>query len=268
MLMQMITLLSDLGTKGTSVSVTKAILLKHLPEAAIVDITHQVKPFDLQKAAYILRTAYRHFPQRTVHLVLVDVFSDTGNDMLLAERDGHYFIVPDNGIIQMIFEEQCSETFLCTGNIKLASLAVWTDQAGAVIKKISSIPDQIYSFPHFISNKGYRPISPKVMNNIIECPIIYIDHFSNVVLGIAIQQFTSVLGNSSFSIKIPRNKDLTVISENYHDVKDGLPLCRFNDAGYLEIAVNHGSAASLLGLGTLTERELHYQIVRIFIEEK
>jgi hypothetical protein len=62
-----------------------------------------------------------------------------------------------------------------------------------------------------------------------------------------------------------RLQDITTVSNNYNDVPYGEPLCRFNDTGFLEIALNHGQAATLLGLAPVNTSNLRYQTIKIFL---
>jgi hypothetical protein len=85
-----------------------------------------------------------------------------------------------------------------------------------------------------------------------------------VVLDITRDQFEQTLAGRPFSMRIMRMPDITEISENYNDVPEGMPLCRFNMAGFMEIAVNHGHALDLLGLGSFNPADIRYQVVRVF----
>ena len=81
-----ITLLSDFGLADASVASAKGILIQHKPLANIIDISHQVEPFHLQQAAYLLLAAYSNFPKGTCHVLLFDIFSDNTPTMLLCEN--------------------------------------------------------------------------------------------------------------------------------------------------------------------------------------
>ena len=259
----MITLLSDLGTCDTSVTVSKAVLARYAPDAAIVDISHHVPQFDLEQAAYLLLSAYRHFSKGTVHLLAVDVFAGNRPKMLLAEKDGYFFIAPDNGILPLAFGMELENTRLCFEFGKPLLFSDWVDKAGQVVEKIfagSPLP-----FSRYEVTNGPSLFQPAILPGSIDCSIRYIDRYENVVLDITRAQFNEQVKNRPFKIKVMRTDDITVVSNNYNDVPDGGPLCRFNDAGFLEIALNHAPAASLLGLSAGHPGNLRHRSVKIFL---
>ena len=133
-----ITLLSDLGTRDASVTVAKAILMHHAPNAAFVDISHQVAQYDLQQAAYLLLSAYKHFPKRSIHLLLIDVFAGNVPRILLGEKDGHFFIAPDNGLLPLAFGLDLENTRLCFEISKPHLFSEWISNAGAIIESIQN----------------------------------------------------------------------------------------------------------------------------------
>ena len=110
--------------------------------------------------------------------------------------------------------------------------------------------------------------------NWIEGQIIFIDHFENVILNITREDFEQQRRGRSFRIVFRRDEVIDKISETYADVQEGEKLALFNAAGYLEIAINKGNAAGLLGLqdfstkqvGTHMQNRLFYQTVKVYFE--
>jgi S-adenosylmethionine hydrolase len=255
-----ITLLTDLGSQSTSVSVAKAIVIRYAPGTVIADISHDVTQYDLQQAAYLLLSAYKHFPRGTIHIVPVDIFNGDVPVILLVEKDDSYFIAPGNGILPLAFGEEESVR-LCYEMKKPFSFADWMDNAGRVIENIRSGK----SLPYKAHTPQVAPqlMQPKVMHDGIDCNILYIDRHQNVVLDITRTQFDALIKNRPFRIKALKH-DITAISNNYNDVSEDMPLCRFNASGFLEIAVNHGAAATLLGLATDNTAAITYQTIKIF----
>ena len=87
-----------------------------------------------------------------------------------------------------------------------------------------------------------------MIGNEINCEVIHIDHYENVVLNITRDQFNNYVQGRNFTLHFAQIEDISEISDNYADVRPGIKLCRFNSAGYMEICVNRGNAASLFGL--------------------
>ena len=92
-----ITLTTDYGTSDHLVGVLKGVILKIQPEVQIVDINHSVVPYDVLDGALNIGAAYRYFPPRTVHMVVVDPGVGTPRRPILVIANNQYFIAPDNG---------------------------------------------------------------------------------------------------------------------------------------------------------------------------
>ncbi len=255
-----ITILSDLGTRDTSLAVMKAALMNYTKGAPIVDISHNIVANDLQQAAYIMSTACRYFPAGSIHVLCVSVFAGDAPCILLAERDGHYFIAPDNGILPLTFGIETGNTQLCFACKKPDQFREWVNNAGQVIESVMN--GNTAQFPVYTILIVPRLLQPIVLPDAIDCNILHIDRYENVVLNIKRKQFEDAVMNRLFRIKVMRHKDITTISNNYNEVPEGAPLARFNDAGYLEIASNHGSAKALLGL---KEDASVYKTIKIFL---
>src|SRR5580692_12477206 len=101
----LITLTTDYGTNDHLVGVLKGVILKILPTATLVDINHHVVPFDLLDGALSIGSAYRYFPPRTVHLVVVDPGVGTSRRPILVTADQHYFVAPDNGVLSGVYDQ-------------------------------------------------------------------------------------------------------------------------------------------------------------------
>ncbi len=101
-----ITLTTDYGTNDHLVGTLKGVILKINPEATIVDITHNVAPFDLLDAALAIGSAYSYFPPRTIHVVIVDPGVGTERRPLLVTAENQYFVAPDNGVLSVIYERE------------------------------------------------------------------------------------------------------------------------------------------------------------------
>jgi S-adenosylmethionine hydrolase len=256
-----VTLLSDFGTRDATVAVVKATLLQRLPQVAITDISHRIDPYDLQQGAYLLLSAYRYFANGTVHLCMIDVFAGESHNILLAAKDGQYFIAPDNGFLPLAFGNTMDAVYLCAGFSKTPVFREWINTAAEVIASVSARCDIPYE-PFEITNT-IRKMEPRAMPDGVECNVLYIDRYENVVLDITRPQFYEMVGDQPFRIKVMRAQDITSISENYNDVAVGEPLCRFNNAGFLEIAINRDKAATLLALKSFQGGNLRYQTVTI-----
>ncbi len=236
--------------------------MRYAPASAIVDITHNVARYDLQQAAYLLVAAYKHFPKGTVHILPIDVFSGDTPCLLLAKKNDHYFIAPDNGLLSLAFGSEIENKLRCFEFRKPHLFRDWIDSAGKVVESLQK--DSLSAYSPCEVKVAHRLLQPQVTPLGIDCNIRSIDRYNNVVLDITRPQFEEYINGRPFKIRIMRMDDLTAISNNYNDVPSGKALCRFNDAGYLEIALNHGSAAEKLGLTSANADNIGYRTIRIF----
>ena len=238
--------------------------MRYAPGSAFADISHNVAQYDLQQATYLLLSAYKHFSKSSIHVLPIDVFAGDAPRMLVAEKDEYYFIAPDNGILPLAFGTGLENTRLCFEFNKPYSFNEWINNAGRVIEALQQ--GSKLSFTLCDVKKSPRILQPKLMPDGVECNILYIDRYENVVLDITKEQFDTMVKGRPFKIKIMRMEDITSISNNYNDVEKDEPLCRFNSAGFLEIAFNHAPAASSLGLGSFSTGNLRYQTIKILFQ--
>ena len=100
-----ITLTTDFGTNDHLVGVMKGVILSINPEVNIVDITHSVLAHDLLDGALTIGQAYKYFPPKTVHLVVVDPGVGSARRPILVAGDTHYFVAPDNGVLSSVYDQ-------------------------------------------------------------------------------------------------------------------------------------------------------------------
>jgi S-adenosyl-L-methionine hydrolase (adenosine-forming) len=98
-------LLSDFGDRDGYVAAMKGLLLSRAPQASLVDITHQIPPFQVETAACILASVYRDFPPRTVHLAVVDPGVGGARRAIAVWAAGQWFVGPDNGLFSHIIRK-------------------------------------------------------------------------------------------------------------------------------------------------------------------
>ena len=100
--MSIITLTTDFGIKDFHVSKIKGLLNVELENPKIIDISHEISPFNLIEAAYVIKNAYSNFPRGSIHIVDIDSEQTPDQSHIVIEMDEHFFICADNGIISLI----------------------------------------------------------------------------------------------------------------------------------------------------------------------
>jgi S-adenosyl-L-methionine hydrolase (adenosine-forming) len=267
----LLTLTSDIGSPDYLVGAIKAQLLQINPEFRIIDISHNVPPFNFSQAAYVCRSAIRNFPPYSYHLILVNLFEKKPEQLLLAFHNDQYILCADNGLLTMILEENPDIVIgLPLEKTAIKNTTYLTTVMGNAVNQLvkgESIKNIGTSDVKYLEKRHLRPM---LENNLIEGQIIFIDSFENVIVNITHEQFEEQRKGRSFRIVFKRDEVIDRISESYADVPEGEKLALFNSAGYLEIAINKGNAAGLFGLKGYSDlsmqSQLSYQTVKVFFE--
>jgi hypothetical protein len=276
--MPILTLTSDIGLKDFLVGAIKGQILQVNDSFNLVDIAHQLTPFNYPQAAYVCRNAYKNFPDESFHLVLVNLFDAKPEHLLLARHKNQYIGIADNGLLTMILEgppEQVVAIPLEKTKQK-TTLYYASVFAQAFTDLLSGVSLEKIGDPA-IKILEKNPLKPMLGNSWIEGQIIFIDHYENVVVNITREEFEAQRKGRSFKIVFKRDEVIEKIGETYADVQEGEKMAIFNSAGYLEIAINKGNAAGLFGLQGYSDKQqsaqsqflqsrLFYQTVKIFFE--
>jgi S-adenosylmethionine hydrolase len=246
--MAIVTLTSDLGKNNHIVSLIKGSILHAEPLPTIVDITHEINSFDIIQAAFIVAQSWRAFPRGTIHVIAVNDLPEAYFDWLITEREGHYFIMQNNGLASLIFSDEeapmftlsiSKEPFFILPELlrkiiyQLSVQTNWTDLTGLTLAK-----DVIKRFK-------FQPVA---VENRIRGSVLYIDSFENAVTNITRELFDGISRQRPFKLKMRSHLPITEISMNYADVPVGEILCLFNSVNLMEIAIHMGKASTLLGL--------------------
>jgi len=264
--MSLITLTTDFGTKDHFVGAVKGAIYTELADAKIVDITHEISPFNITETAYILKNSYKSFPKGTIHIVGVDSELSFDNKHIALELDGHNFVCPDNGLISMIASE-IQPTKIVEINIhdriesSFPVLDVFVQVACFIARggNLTVIGKEIKDYKKLIE---IQPKANQTQTQIIG-GVLYIDNYGNIITNISKKMFQDVGKGRKFKVNASRysfekiyNKYNEIVGNNTQDKNrfDGNKLALFNSAGYLEIAIYRsnlktvGGASSLLGL--------------------
>ena len=245
--MPLITLTTDFGTQDFYVGALKGALLSRSPEAVLVDISHDIKPFDIVQGAFVVQHVWRDFPAGTIHLVGVNCVYGEQYRFVAARHEGHFFLTPDNGLLSLLFPQLDPADLRNLPASATEHFAVKNTFAHAAAHLAAGRPfEELGEFAAPLLQR--ISIQPVITPTRIRGTVIHVDNFENVVVNIQREVFEKTAHGRAFSLFFKRNDPIVRLSANYCDVPVGEPLCLFNSAGYLEIAVNMGRAATLLGL--------------------
>lgn len=244
-----ITLTSDWGLKDYYLSSVKGAIYSRSPNAVIVDISHMVRHYDIRQAAFMIRNAYPYFPPDTIHIIDIDSIETSKKQHVVLHIHGQYFIGADNGIFNLIFGSEPDEII----NIDVTQdSAYFTFPARDRFAKVAcdlanGMPMQ--SFGGKVEKLIQRfNFQPEVSHGKISGKVIYIDGYDNLFTNITWDLFKEHVDKKPFTIPIPPGYSIKKISKAYDEVPEGEIVAIFASNNLLQIAMNRGKAASLLGL--------------------
>jgi S-adenosyl-L-methionine hydrolase (adenosine-forming) len=234
----------------------KGVILDIVPEAAIVDISHAVQPFDVLDGALTISQAYAYFPAGTVHLVVVDPGVGSARRPIIASTDKYYFVAPDNGILSLIYaqEERAHVRHITSDHYFLQPLSntfhardIFAPVAAYLAKQVDShkFGDEIEDFTRFAAPR------PKAAgDNRMRAVVLKVDRFGNLITNITPKDAPMLFGADPAPFKlVVGNKEITVIRTIYAEGTPGEVFGIMGSMGFLEIAANRGNAAQITGAG-------------------
>ena len=247
-----IALLTDFGTTDHYVGAMKGVLLGICPEAALVDITHEIAPHDVLGASLELVAAYRVFPAGTVFLVVVDPGVGSARQGLAAQSAGYTFVAPDNGILTAVLDESpparmvalaerrymrpvVSPTF--EGRDRFAPAAAWL-AAGVDAEALG---------PPVTDFVRLNVPVPAVGTGQVAGEVLRIDRFGNLVTNIDRRAWAEAAGPGMPEIVVGECR-VGPLVDTYAEIGGSGIGALFGSTGHLEVAAREKSAAVLLGV--------------------
>ena len=248
-----ITLLTDFGDRDYFVASMKGVMLGINPHVRIIDLTHQIAPQQIENAAYVLKSAYRYFPDGTVHVAVVDPGVGSLRRPLLVTTSRYFFLAPDNGLLTDIYQDELSvevrqlenrqyrldsEGATFDGRDVFAPAAAWLTRGqapaafGRLIRDFTTLPT----------------FEPGWHNQVFVGRIIYVDYFGNLISNITslhVKEVQDAGKGSTVTIRLAGTR-VEGLTACYADGELYAPRALINSNGQLEIFVKNGRAAELL----------------------
>ncbi|MBI4304328.1 MAG: SAM-dependent chlorinase/fluorinase [Chloroflexi bacterium] len=250
-----ITLTTDFGLNDAYVAAMKGVILGINPEATLVDICHTIKPQNILEAAFILSTAYPFFPDKTIHVVVVDPGVGTERRAVLLKTPTACFLAPDNGVLSYVLADYSasskelppalqavaitkpefwrspiSSTFhgrdIFAPVAAHLSLGLSATKFGEVITSLTTLP----------LAKPYREADGSLVGH-----IIHIDSFGNLSTNIRSPDLAKT--GKEITIEVG-NRVIRGLSRTYAEGEQLLALIGSSD--YLEVSLKEGSAHASL----------------------
>jgi S-adenosyl-L-methionine hydrolase (adenosine-forming) len=258
-----ITLTTDFGTNDHFVGAMKGVILDIVPEAQIVDICHSVQAFDVLDGALAISQAYSYFPNRTVHVVVVDPGVGTARRPILASSDKYHFVAPDNGVLSLVYarEERMHVRHLTSQHYFLQPVSntfhardIFSPVAAYLAKEVDAMKfgDEVEDYVKFNAPK------PKAVDGTkLRGVVLKVDRFGNLITNITPQDAPALFAEGAKHFKIViGSREITELHNSYAEGAPGEVFCILGSMGFLEIAANRGAAAQLTGAGKGTDVNL------------
>jgi len=269
---RVITLLTDFGTQDAYVGIMKGVIAGINPSATVIDICHSIPPQDTFSGAYLLSTSYKYFPEKTIHVAVVDPGVGSRRDIVCVETKDYFFLAPDNGLLSFIVHEERPKSIIRVTNSKYflpspsstfhgrdvfapvaahLSLGVKPQQFGIRVNQLEQL-----DMP--------KPVQKKAGQ--VEGQIIYIDRFGNLITNITKEYLIKGAGGQKPEVRSKKpdafektskdkmllkydtiettigKKKIIGLSKTYIDAESGEPLVLIGSAGFLEVSINQGNA--------------------------
>ncbi len=248
-----ITLTTDFGLQDHFIGTMKGVILQQVPNAQIVDISHAVQPFDVFDGALTIAQAYSYFPSATVHVVVVDPGVGTARRPIVVSTEKYRFVAPDNGVLSMIYDREerirvynvtSEHYFLQPVSNTFHGRDIFAPIASFLAKGVesSNMGDEVTDFVRFSAPRP-KPVNSHTVRGVV----MKVDRFGNLITNFTPQDVPALFQATPPSFKIVVGKrEISEIKSAYAEGAPGEVFGILGSMGYLEIAVNRGSAAKLM----------------------
>ena len=220
--MPIVTLLTDFGNKDYFVAAVKGAIINEVENPLIIDITHEIEPYNHTQAAYVLKNAFRSFPEGSIHIIGVESEKTPENKHIAMLFEGHYFIGADNGILSMIREnfnakkiveinihQNVTTTFPVLDIFVKVAAHISRKGQLEVIGKSTKVIKELTNVNPVVNNKGDQIVGS----------VIYVDNYGNVITNITRKLFQEVGKSRAFTI-FARNIKFKKVVETYGEAID------------------------------------------------
>ena len=244
--------LSDFGTRDHYAGAMKGVVLGICPDAALVDISHDVPAHNVLTAGLELAASYKYFPVGTVFLVVVDPGVGSARRGLAADTGEYRFVAPDNGVLTAVFQEAPPKRVVELTERRYARPTVSRTFEG----RDRFAPGAAWLAKGIQLSALGRPVNDYLMLDIpvpatddgsIAGQVLRIDRFGNLVTNIDRKAFERLAQSGSVQIEVG-SEAIGRLVETYADIGTDEVCALFGSTDHLEFSANSMSAAERLSL--------------------
>ena len=243
-----ITLTSDFGYRDPYAAEMKGVILTINPNTTIVDITHDIEKFNIQMGAFTLASATPYFPKGAVHLAVVDPGVGTQRRPIIIQTKQAYFVGPDNGLLILAAENQGIEHIHQIANSKFMLPQTSSTFHGRDIFAPAAAYLEKGVKPAEFGPEIFDPVKPefaqvKRENGVLIGKILHVDSFGNIVTNINKSELKKSGLKEAINVKMHNSQLKLSFNKTYGETKPHESLSLIGSHGFLEVALNQGSAA-------------------------
>jgi len=261
--MSIITLTTDFGAGSVYVAAMKGVILSLCPSAVIIDISHEIPPQDVRRAARVLCEAAQWFPPQTLHVAVVDPEVGTDRAIVYAEIGGQRFLAPDNGLLSLLAAKTPP-----TKLIRLAEHSYWLEpvsptfqgrdiMAPVAARLASGLAPELLG-PPWPELKTIDWPKPHESPHCIKGEIVEIDHFGNLITNIGAEMLAGRLTDRRVRVQCGQYETWSIY-RTYADRPRGTLIALIGSGNRLELALVGDNAAHRLGVGLGTPVTLFWE---------
>jgi S-adenosylmethionine hydrolase len=243
-----ITLTTDYGLRDPFVGIVAGQILARCPDARIVSLTHEITPFHPDEAGFWLSRSWREFPVGTIHVAVVDPGVGTARDILLMGAAGHLFLAPDNGLLDRVRHSVRVEHCHRLDAARLAQFDIHprsnTFHGRDLFAPVAAELAAGRATPPELGIASLLGALQQPAREPARGAVVAIDHFGNLITEL---DADAVRALGAGRVRAG-GRELPLL-RTYGDAAPGEALALINSFGLVEVAVNGGSAARLLGVG-------------------
>lgn len=259
-----VTLTTDFGLVDGYVAAMKGIMLGINPDVKLVDVCHNIRPQNISQAAFVLSTAYPYFPQKTVHLVVVDPGVGSDRRAIILRTPVADFVAPDNGVLSYVVRDLGQVSVEPDARLRQVKISkeleavalteprFWRTPVSptfhgrdvfAPVAALLSLGFPPINFGEAITSVAMLPLPEphQALDGSLAGHVLHVDNFGNLVTNIREKDLAQVKEPHSILVA---GREIPGLSETYAEGKGLLAL--IGSSGYLEIAVKGGNASAFL----------------------
>lgn len=249
----LIVIMTDFGMEHWYDAAMKGEILRRAPHATILDLSHDVPRHSVDAGAFLLHCAVDSFARQTIFLCVVDPGVGSNRKTLVGWVGEYGFVGPDNGLVTPLLDRSGGEFELheikspTFRNERVSATFHGRDLFAPAAARLLLGDDPRMAGPRVEEPIRLPPFRAERKGKEITGRVMLVDHFGNAVTNIAQSEFGPELDGKKFEFSI-RELKLNHIESTYAERVPNEALGYWGSSGFLEVAINYGSAAQTYGI--------------------